>query len=244
MLRVVGGFLDQVSYLAEESFRFRELHLFLKNFSDLRRDTEWISAHRLATKCMGVPIYSFCVHKTWYFTQKLATEWMTRPIHSFCGTKMSRRSSIAMIPRLRGRYRGLFSDGSRSHPKSSCWRTGNNPIPNPLPHPFQQLPKNKHIEVVLGSAGKQPVLQRSFPRPRPGENFAISACLATEWMARPFHSFCGTKMSLTQTQLSRIRRPCPGGLCRAYWPNPWKEIVPRICSRTSEAISRGGGSNP
>ena len=179
-----------------------------------------------------------------------------------------RYGGLFLVTVWAGSSEGLFSDVSRSHPKSSCWRTGNNPIPNPLPHPFQQLPKNKHIEVVLGSAGKQPVLQRSFPRPRPGENFAIFACLATEWMgvpicsfcvhktgvfgqklatewmARPFHSFCGTKMSLTQTQLSRIRRPCPGGRCRAYWPNPWKEIVPRICSRPSAAISRGGGSNP
>ena len=115
-------------------------------------------AEKLATEWMGVPIRSFCVHKTGYFAEKLATEWMAGPIYSFCGTKMSRRSSIAMIPRLRGKYRGfflvtvwagssegLFSDGSRSHPKNSCWRTGNNPIPDPLPHPFLQLPKNKHI---------------------------------------------------------------------------------------------------
>ena len=128
-------------------------------------------AEKLATEWMRVLIYSFCVHKTGYFAEKLAIEWMAGPFHSFCVTKMSRRSSIAMIPRLRGRYRGfflvtvwagssegLFSDGSRSHPKSSCWRTGNNPIPDPLPHPFLPAAMSKSIEVVLGSAGKQPDL--------------------------------------------------------------------------------------
>ena len=66
-------------------------------------------AEKLATEWMGVLICSFCVHKTRVFTQKLATEWMTRPFHSFCGTKMSRRRSIAMIPRVAAGTEGFSS---------------------------------------------------------------------------------------------------------------------------------------
>ena len=70
---------------------------------------------------------------------------------------------------------GIFSENSRSPPKSSCWWTGNIPISDLLPCHFQRLRKINIYRLFSASAGKQPVFKRSFPRLPAGRKLRLMA---------------------------------------------------------------------
>ena len=70
---------------------------------------------------------------------------------------------------------GIFSDNSRSPPKSSCWWTGNIPISDLLPCHFQRLRKINIYRLFSASAGKQPVFKRTFPRLPGGRKHRLMA---------------------------------------------------------------------